>query len=140
MGEVCEMLDIPASTVRFWESNSKVLSPRKNNKGNRMFTSDEVATLKIMYNLIKERGMTIAGAEQKIMRERMALKKEVNAIELLQQVRASLVNIRDEIQASIENKKGVTIINNDEEDIDNESGSKSDNSKPQSRFNEPTLF
>ena len=120
MGEVCEMLDIPASTVRFWESNSKVLSPKKNNKGNRLFTPDEVTTLKIMYHLIRERKMTIAGAEQKILSDRMALKKDVSAIELLQQVRASLVTIRDEIKTSIENKTGVTLINNDEDDIYND--------------------
>ena len=135
MGEVCEMLDIPASTVRFWESNTKVLSPRKNNKGNRQFTADDVATLKILYNLIKERGMTIAGAEQKILSERMSLKKSVSTIELLQQVRASLVTIRDEIKTSIENKKGVTLVNNDEEDADS-----SPKEKTKAKVNEPTLF
>ena len=135
MGEVSEMLDIPASTVRFWESNTKVLSPRKNKKGNRQFTADDVSTLKMLHNLTKERGMTIAGAEQKILSERMSLKKNVSTIELLQQVRASLVTIRDEIKTSIEGKKGVTLVNNDEDDIDNAPKAKS---KP--KVNEPTLF
>lgn len=121
------MLDIPASTVRFWENNTKVISPKKNNKGNRQFTPDDVTTLKIMYHLIKECKMTIAGAEQKILTDRMALKKDVSAIELLQQVRASLVTIRDEIKTSIENKTGVTLVNNEEDDMDNDA-------------NEPRLF
>ncbi len=38
IGEVAEMLDVPVSTVRFWENEFDILKPMKNKKGNRMFT------------------------------------------------------------------------------------------------------
>ena len=63
IGEVAEMFDVPASTIRYWESEFSVLRPRKNAKGNRMFTERDMRYLQIIYQLVKVKGYTIQGAK-----------------------------------------------------------------------------
>ena len=54
MGEVTAMFDVNASQIRFYEREFDILQPKKNKKGNRLFTSDDVENLKIIFNLVKE--------------------------------------------------------------------------------------
>ena len=65
MGEVSEMFDVNPSLIRHWESKFEVLKPQKNKKGNRMFTPEDVENLKLIYHLVKERGMTLDGARRR---------------------------------------------------------------------------
>ena len=62
MGEVSEMFDVNASLIRFWETKFDILRPQKNKKGNRLFSPADVENLKLIYHLVKERGMTLDGA------------------------------------------------------------------------------
>ena len=89
MGEVSEMFDVNPSLIRHWESKFEVLKPQKNKKGNRMFTPEDVENLKLIYHLVKERGMTLDGA-------RRALK------ERWQSIRAQRVEVRNELKESAE--------------------------------------
>ena len=66
IGEVAEMLEVPVSTVRFWENEFDILKPRKNKKGNRLFTPEDIKNLKIIHHLVKEKGMTLAGAKKQL--------------------------------------------------------------------------
>lgn len=100
MGQVGEMFDLPASTIRFWEKRFKVLTPRKNAKGNRLFTPTDVDNLKVIYHLVKEKKMTLSGAETYMLQRKIAAKGEMSVIEILQKIRASLVEIRQEIETT----------------------------------------
>ena len=101
MGEVSEMFDVNPSLIRHWESKFEVLKPQKNKKGNRMFTPEDVENLKLIYHLVKERGMTLDGA-------RRALKgggtpgvaRDMELLERLQAIRAQLVEVRNELKES----------------------------------------
>lgn len=97
MGEVAEMFDVSQSLLRFWEKQFDVLKPRKNAKGNRQFTPEDVANLKIIYHLVKERKMTLVGAAKHIRDNRNILDRDIQLIEKLQKIRASLVEIRNEL-------------------------------------------
>lgn len=66
IGEVSEMLDVPVSTVRFWENEFDILKPMKNKKGNRLFTPADIKNLNIIHHLLKEEGMTLAGVKKRI--------------------------------------------------------------------------
>ena len=66
IGEVAKMFDVNASLIRFWEKEFEVIDPKKNKKGNRLFTQKDVDNFYIIYNLVKERGYTLEGAKQKI--------------------------------------------------------------------------
>lgn len=64
MGEVAEMFDVNKSLIRHWESQFAILRPKRNKKGNRLFSPADVENLKVIYHLVKERGMTLEGAKK----------------------------------------------------------------------------
>lgn len=97
MGEVCEMFDLPASNIRFWEKSFTQIKPRKNAKGNRMFSPEDIEVLKVIYHLIKDKGMTLSGADKYLRDNKIAARKETSIIDVLQGIRATLMDIRAEI-------------------------------------------
>lgn len=99
MGEVSEMFDVNPSLIRFWEKRFDVLKPRKNAKGNRLFTPEDVENLKLIYHLVKEKGMTLAGAEKYIKDNRNVLRRDVQILEHLGRIRAALLEIKSELGA-----------------------------------------
>ena len=66
IGEVSKMLQVPVSTVRFWENEFSILKLMKNKKGNRLFTSEDLKNLRIIHHLLREEGMTLSGAKKKL--------------------------------------------------------------------------
>ncbi|MGD0755636.1 MAG: MerR family transcriptional regulator [Bacteroidales bacterium] len=95
IGEVAEMLEVPVSTIRFWENEFDILKPMKNKKGNRLFTPADIKNLKILHHLVKEEGMTLSGAKKKlaIKWDETDYKYEIN--ESLQNIKSLLLDIRD---------------------------------------------
>ncbi len=100
MGEVCEIYNVKPSLIRFWEDNFSILKPHRNSKGNRLFTPSDVDNIGLIYHLVKESGMTLAGAEKKIMQDKRnkgKLNRKVEIIEHLQKIRNLLREVRDDI-------------------------------------------
>ena len=106
MGEVTEMFDVEPSLIRYWCSQFSCLRPKRNSKGNRMFTPQDVERLKRIHHLLKEKKMTIEGA-QKAMKKRVIEAEEndsdIALLEQLQALRAALVEMRDSIGELAEN-------------------------------------
>ena len=97
MGEVTEMFDVNASLIRYWESKFDCIKPHKNKKGNRMFTPSDVENLKLIYHLVKEKGMTLEGANMAMKRRGKSVKRDVSILERLQNIRAMLLDVRDSL-------------------------------------------
>ncbi len=97
IGEVSEMLDVPVSTVRFWENEFEILKPYKNKKGNRLFTPEDIRNLKIIHRLLKEQGMTIAGARKYLGTKWEETEYKYEISESLQKIKSLLLDIRDGI-------------------------------------------
>ena len=97
MGEVTEMFDVNASLIRYWESKFDCIRPHKNKKGNRMFTPSDVENLKLIYHLVKEKGMTLEGANQAMKRRGKSVKRDVSILERLQNIRAMLLEVRESL-------------------------------------------
>jgi DNA-binding transcriptional MerR regulator len=97
IGEVAEMLEIPVSTVRFWENEFDILKPMKNKKGNRLFTPADIKNLKIIHHLVKKEGMTLSGAKKRLSEKwnETEYKYEIN--ESLQNIKSLLLDVRDNI-------------------------------------------
>ena len=91
------MFSLPASTLRYWEQEFSILKPKRNKKGTRYFTKKDIENLHLVYHLIKERGMTLAGARQKIKENKDDLDQNVKVVKKLQSIRDLLIYIRDEI-------------------------------------------
>ena len=97
MGEVTDMFDVNASLIRYWESKFDCIRPHKNKKGNRMFTPSDVENLKLNYHLVKEKGMTLEGANMAMKRRGKSIKHDVSVLERLQHIRAMLVEVRESL-------------------------------------------
>ena len=97
MGEITEMFDVNASLIRYWESKFDCIKPHKNKKGNRMFTPSDVENLKLIYHLVKEKGMTLEGANKTMKRRGGSVKRDVSILERLQNIRAMLVEVRESL-------------------------------------------
>ena len=100
MGEVSEMFDVNPSLIRFWEQKFDILKPDKNKKGNRLFTPTDVENLKLIYHLVKEEGMTLAGAQKRIKQNPEGLKRDLEIVDRLQQLRALLLEVRQELKGA----------------------------------------
>lgn len=95
MGEVSEMFCVTPSLIRHWESHFSVIKPVRNKKGNRLFTPTDIENFKVIYHLVKERGMTLDGA-QKCMRHNVTEhKRNAELLERLQTIRAVLLEVRE---------------------------------------------
>ena len=99
MGEVAEMFDVKPSLLRHWEAKFDILRPHKNKKGNRMFTPEDVENLKLIYHLVKERGMTLAGAAQYLKNGITdTMRRDMELLDRLQRIRAELVEVREQLK------------------------------------------
>ncbi len=97
ISEVAEQLELTTSLIRFWESEFDILQPRKNRKGNRIYSLEDIRILKEIKHLVKDKGFTLKGAREKLKMERKAVTGATEIRETLHKVRAFLVNLRDQL-------------------------------------------
>lgn len=97
IGEVSKLFDVNASLIRFWEKEFDILQPKKNKKGNRLFTQKDVANLQIIYHLVKERGYKLDGAKKKLKENKEDTMNEMEMIASLKKVRSFLVSLKEEL-------------------------------------------
>ncbi|KPM31140.1 Regulatory protein MerR [Croceitalea dokdonensis DOKDO 023] len=97
IGEVAKAFEVNTSLIRFWEKEFDVLKPKKNAKGNRKFTPEDIKNLKLIYHLVKERGFTLEGAKTHLKEEKHKTLSTFEVIEKLQKVRAELVKIKESL-------------------------------------------
>ena len=100
MGEVAELFDVNQSLIRHWEKQFDVLRPKRNKKGNRLFSPQDVEYLKQIYHLVKERGMTLDGARKALRRHRAdsGVPRDAELMERLQRIRSMLVEVREQLK------------------------------------------
>jgi len=97
IGEVADLFGVNTSNIRFWENEFDILKPHKNLKGNRMFTNDDIENLKIIYHLLKEKGMTIRGAQKKLKENKEDTLQNYEVVSRLQGIRQMLMDIKEEL-------------------------------------------
>ena len=93
IGEVAESFNVNPSLIRYWEKEFEILNPKKTLKGTRKYNSVDIKNLKLIYNLLKNRGFTIEGAKEKIKSE----SKKFEIVEKLERIKAQLILIEKEI-------------------------------------------
>lgn len=97
IGEVAAMFKVNASLIRFWEKEFDVLQPKKNKKGNRLFTATDVENLRIIYHLVKERGFTLQGAKSKLKENKSDVVDTAEIYDALVKVRGFLTELKDSL-------------------------------------------
>jgi DNA-binding transcriptional MerR regulator len=94
IGEVAEMFNVAPSLIRFWESEFEVIQPKKNRKGNRQFTKEDIENVKLIYHLVKQKGFTLTGAKEMVKNDTIALRGKMEMIDSLNRIRKFLVEMR----------------------------------------------
>jgi len=97
IGEVAEMFGVNTSLIRFWEKEFDIIKPKKNKKGNRLFTKLDIDNFHIIYHLVKERGMTLKGAQKKLKENREDTINNFEVVKTLKNIRDVLVEIRENL-------------------------------------------
>ncbi|MFT4678529.1 MAG: DNA-binding transcriptional MerR regulator [Flavobacteriales bacterium] len=97
ISEVAAMFDVNTSLIRFWEKEFDILQPKKNRKGNRLFTNKDVENLHLIYHLVKERGFTLEGAKNKLKTNREETIENAEIVLKLKDIRSFLVDLKENL-------------------------------------------
>ncbi|MGV3461211.1 MAG: MerR family transcriptional regulator [Flavobacterium sp.] len=97
IGELAKAFSVNASLIRFWDKEFDVLKPKKNAKGNRMFTPEDVKNLQLIYHLVKERGFTLDGARVHLKEGQKKSLDKMEIIKKLEAIKSNLINIKNEL-------------------------------------------
>lgn len=95
IGEVAEQFNVAPSLIRFWETEFDILQPKKNRKGNRQFTREDIDQIHLIYHLVKEKGFTLNGAKEMLKQDSVAVRDKMEMIDSLRSIRKFLSDLRD---------------------------------------------
>lgn len=98
IGEVAELLGESTSTIRYWENQFDFLNPQRNKKDNRLFTQKDIETVRFIHHLLKEQGLTISGAKQKLKSQRAELSHNYDVVKRLKEIRQDLIDLTDAME------------------------------------------
>lgn len=97
IGEVSKAFKVNTSLIRFWDKEFDILKPKKNAKGNRMFTPEDVKNIQLIYHLVKERGFTLDGAKTHLKESQKKTLDKFEIISKLETVKSQLLNIKNQL-------------------------------------------
>ena len=97
MGEVAAIFDVNQSLIRFYEKEFDVLQPKKNKKGNRYFTPEDIEHLRIIFHLIREKGYTLNGAKEHLKKNMDESKENQRVIDALENIKRFLLEVREQL-------------------------------------------
>ena len=95
IGEVADMFEVNTSLIRYWEQQFNIIKPQKNKKGNRLFTQQDIDNFHLIYHYVKERGMTLQGAKQKLKENKNDTVQDFEVIKRLKSIKSELIAIRE---------------------------------------------
>ncbi|MCT4602221.1 MAG: MerR family transcriptional regulator [Marinifilum sp.] len=95
IGEVADMFKVNTSLIRYWEKEFDIIKPKKNKKGNRFFTQADIENFHLIFHLVKERGMTLKGAKQKLKENKEDTENNFIVVTRLQEIKNLLLEIKD---------------------------------------------
>ncbi len=115
IGEVAQMFGVTESTLRFWEKEFPQLAPKKAGRNVRQYRKEDIETVKLIYHLVKERGMTLPGARQRMKDNREDTLRRFELVERLKAIREELMNMKlaldtftyEDVEKLKENIKGI---------------------------------
>ena len=97
ISEVSDLLGLSQSNLRFWEKEFKNLKPKRNNKGTRFYTKDDIETIKQISYLVNDQKLTLDGAKRRLNQKKDAVAKQQEIVERLKEIRKELKGISNEL-------------------------------------------
>ena len=99
ISEVAQMLGVSETLLRFWEKKFPQLNPKRAGRDIRQYRREEVEMAKMIYHLVKERGMTLDGAQRRLRDNGDAARRNYELVDRLKAIREELVSMRDALDA-----------------------------------------
>ncbi|MCL1932601.1 MAG: MerR family transcriptional regulator [Candidatus Azobacteroides sp.] len=97
--EVAEMFDVNASLLRYWEKEfNSIIRPYRSEKGTRQYREEDIEAIRLVYHLVKEKGLTLVGAKQKLKDNKESVVHTEEIVHLLKSIRSELSVLKDEIE------------------------------------------
>jgi DNA-binding transcriptional MerR regulator len=97
IGEVAEMFQVKPSLIRFWEKEFDIIKPKKNKKGNRFFTVQDIDNFRLIFHLVKEKGLTLQGARKKLKENKEDTNNNFEVIKTLTEIKSLLLEIKESL-------------------------------------------
>jgi len=97
IGEVARELDLTTSLIRFWETEFKEIKPKKNRKGNRVYTAKDIEILRRIHYLLKIRKYTIKGAKERLQQDNHEVEQEMHLRDTLLKLRTFLLELKESL-------------------------------------------
>ena len=97
IGEVAKMFNVNTSLIRYWEKEFSIIKPKKNRKGNRLFTQKDIDNFHLIYHLVKEKGMTLQGAKKKLKENKDDTEHNFEIIKSLENIKKMLLEIKENL-------------------------------------------
>ncbi|MFI5163626.1 MAG: MerR family transcriptional regulator [Bacteroidia bacterium] len=97
IGEVAKKFKVNTSLIRFWEKEFDILKPKKNKKGNRLFTKQDLDNLHIIFHLVKERGFKLEGAKKKLKQNMDEVINSVEMVKSLKNIKSFLMEVKENL-------------------------------------------
>ena len=102
IGEVAQMFNVTETLLRFWEKEFPTIKPQKAGRGIRQYTKADLEQVRLVYHLVKERGMTLQGARDAIRRDKSkGINRNIEVIEKLKDIRSQLQTIGKELNGLV---------------------------------------
>lgn len=99
ISEVADMLNVAPSTLRFWENQFTIIKPKRNDKGTRFYTARDIEVIRMIYFLVKDKGLKLEAAQEQIRRNHSGVSRRFEAIERLRGVRDTLQRLLDTLDS-----------------------------------------
>jgi len=96
--EVAEMFQVNTSLLRYWEKEFDFIKPKKSAKGTRQYRDEDIEAIRLVYHLVKEIGLTISGAKQRLKENKETVVNIEEITHRLKLIRSNLVAIQEEIE------------------------------------------
>ena len=98
---VAEMFNVAPSLIRFWETEFDLIQPKKNRKGNRQFTKEDIENVRTNYHLVKEKGFTLQGAKEMIKNDSQSVRDKMDLLDSLKKTQPFIAKIENDEAANI---------------------------------------
>ncbi len=94
IGEIADMFNVNTSLIRYWEKEFDIIKPKKNKKGNRFFTIEDIDNFYLIHELVKVRGLTLRGAKKKLRENKDGTERNFEIVKILKDIRQMLIEIK----------------------------------------------
>lgn len=96
ISEVAKMFDVNESLLRYWEKEFSIINPKKTAKGTRQYRKEDIESIRLVYYLVKQKGMTLAGAKQKLKENKDTIVKTTDIVSRLEAIKEELLSLKKE--------------------------------------------